>query len=279
MQPYSSKTKKFTTTSRPPPAPQQHGLKFTSIVAAEAIPSSSIVRAHVHSSCPPAKRSCISCRKLKASCDEIRPCSRCTKHGRECVDRTEAEIEAARSRRTRVSATGAPSRRKRTNIGGQQQHQQIQPIPSLLLASSASSSASSGDGPVKPSIDPATYASSVELTEAASIQLYSAAYLAMAQKVELRDTILKIHAYLESLPEVQISDLVEFHTQVHIMLLQTGESYTMEDLNTFLLGGLTQEMINSPTWTGCPLAVWTKLSTRPMSVQKERALRVSLRAT
>jgi hypothetical protein len=99
-----------------------------------------------------------------------------------------------------------------------------------------------------PHIHPATYANSLEETERVARKLYSQCSLHVLQEIQLRDAILTLCRTTDHAPGVSVLDMLELTSQIHLILLQHLDHLLPEDAQTFLTGGLSQEMLQSAPW-------------------------------
>lgn len=178
------------------------------------------------------------------------------------MDRTDAEIEESKTRGRMKQGHGAAQQQADSVMKTTASHKRTKGSISPSASSASTAASLSTSTPTPSPHDPQSYAHSLQATEAISSQLYSNTALVVLQHLKLRDHILKWHAEMDSLP-MSAEGLLEWHTQVHCMLIQIADSMHIEDFENWILGGLTTEQLNSSIFTSSPLFPWSRLSTRP----------------
>ena len=219
--------------------------------------------ASVASAPAPCRKACISCRKLKVSCSNQRPCLRCVRSGRDCVDRTLEEIAASLAARYGKNLASKSENVDLIEATSTPQRVQHKRAAASNDDSAAPSSASSHSSPSTVSIfTPASYGSSRDATDEISKHLWSQSFLAILTSVGLRDILLRFHIQLDALP-LDLPSALGWQMHVTMTLLFCSHFMIPADFHTFLTQGLTQAQLESPLWISSPFAPWMRLATRP----------------
>ena len=249
---------------------------------------------------PSTKQACIPCRKLKASCDGCRPCMRCIKFNRECVDRSEQEVEEAKQRRkrTRAPTTTEPGATTTTSSRKKKNDKNAAAAAAAAAGAAAAASSSFSASPSHSHHSPSDLSSDVYSPNSAAFptiaslvrhmgahpgithairpgshELYSSIHLHTCMGQGHRDQHWQLSQLMDNLP-AHLQTLLQWHTQTALYLVSFADLTTEADMQTFLTAGLTPAQLESPSWINSPLYPWTKLHSRPMHFAWQQGERV-----
>ena len=202
------------------------------------------------------KLACNACRKLKVSCGNERPCTRCVKFCRECVDRSEEEVEQSKERRKR--------RRKVPNgTDAADGHEETAAEEKVNSATSKPRGRTARQRALHPAaLLPSTPAVHHSPTSLLSSQLYSRSFLVVLQSLGIREALMRLWGVMYSLPA--LSSLVQFRDQSTIMAMYLSDLLGVEDFELFMKAGLSKEEEESNVYQTCPLTRWIDVRQRPM---------------
>jgi hypothetical protein len=251
-----------------------------------ALPNSSVLPAPP--TVPACKQACVACRKLKASCSGMRPCARCVKAGRECVDRSADEVEAAKERRKRyrhrVEEQKAKSLAAAAVPALLQQHATLAHTSSLLDAvpwlntwsegqrgAKSRSSASATATPVSPGTATASSTESPATRVRASAPTYtsdspahfSKSLLAAYVNAKLRDMILRVDHAIAADRRATAKYGIPWRLQLAMFIVYLSDMLLPSDFDKFLTDGLTEQQMQSSVFARSLLHTWMKPATRP----------------
>ena len=208
------------------------------------------------------KLACNACRKLKVSCGNERPCTRCVKFCRECVDRSEAEVEDSKERRKRRRKVAKDTEGADGNVETATDADAIKPT-------SKSHGRTARQRALRPAaLLPSTPALLNSATSLLSSQLYSRSFLVVLQSLGIREALMRLWGVMCSLPA--LASLVQFRDQSTIMAMYMSDILGVEDFETFMKAGLRKEEEESRVYQTCPLTKWIDVRQRPMHYLVQR---------
>lgn len=230
---------------------------------------------------PSSGSACAACHRLKYRCEDVRPCSRCVRGQRDCVDRSVNEIQCAQQRKKRKSVLCPPSHAQQT-------------VALSSTAASFTTRAPSASVPplLSVSLGMPSPVTSMAMSPHSSAAAFSRLYLRALQMAHIRQAFLRLEEQCELLEQrlgaaaAPVLERVQMH--IHLLLLFFCDGMTHQDMQSWLLQeqelpipaaadssslGEASTLTDGPQWANhlrlpsgrlsC-LAYWVHPSTRPM---------------